>query len=178
MLRLPRPMRLTKRKPMWLARPTRLTRLRPIKPMRPLWSMRPLMPLLLLRLMRLIWPTRMRLTKFLRPKAMVRPKAMIRPKGKLRLKAKLRPKAMDRPKAKLRPKANNGKLFLLIALMMALPSFLIIHFLHSPSQNTLQSLQKQKDILDLLHPAISMNKGVCASSKIRIGMNSTTSRKS
>jgi hypothetical protein len=72
---------------------------------------------------------------------MVRPKALIRPMAKLRPKAKLQPKAMDRPKAKLRPKANNGKLFLLIALM-ALPSFLIICFLHSPSQNILQSLQK------------------------------------
>jgi hypothetical protein len=73
---------------------------------------------------------------------MVRPKAMIRLKAKLRPKAKLQPKAIDRPKAKLRPKANNFKLFLLIALMMALSSLLIIYFLHSPSQNILQSLQK------------------------------------
>ncbi len=155
MLRLPRPMRLTKRKPMWPTRPTRLTRLRHIKPMRPLWSMRPLMLLMPLRLTRLIWPTRMRLTKLLRPKAMVRPKAMIRPKAKLRLNAKLRPKAMDRPKAKFRPKANNGKLFLLIALMMALPSFLIIRFFHSPSQNILQSLQKWRDILEYLDLTIN-----------------------
>ncbi len=43
----------------------------------------------------------------------MQPKAMVRPKAKFRLKAKLLPKAV------IRPKANNGKLFLLIALMMA-----------------------------------------------------------
>ena len=41
----------------------------------------------------------------------------------------------------MRPKANNDKLFLLIALMMA--SF-------TPSQNILQSLQKWKDILEYI----------------------------
>ncbi len=53
--------------------------------------------------------------------------------------AKFWPKAG--PEAMLRPKANNGKLFLLIALMMA--SF-------TPSQNILQSLQKWKDISEYI----------------------------
>ncbi len=43
----------------------------------------------------------------------MQPKAMVRPKAKFRLKAKLWPKAV------IRQKANNGKLLLLIALMMA-----------------------------------------------------------
>ena len=68
-----------------------------------------------------------------RPKTMVRPKAKLRPKAMIRPKAKLWPKATLRLKAKLRPKADNGKLFLLIASMMA--SF-------TPSRNILQSLQK------------------------------------
>jgi hypothetical protein len=72
---------------------------------------------------------------------MVRLKAKLRPKVKLRLKAVVRPKAKLWPKAMIRPKANNGKFFLLIALMMA--SF-------TPSQNILQSLQKWKDILEYI----------------------------
>jgi hypothetical protein len=76
------------------------------------------------------------------PKAVIRPKAKLQPKAMIRPKAMVKPKAKSRPKAKLRPKANDGKLFILIALMIASPSFLIIHFLHSPSQNILQSLQK------------------------------------
>ncbi len=60
---------------------------------------------------------------------------MVRPKAKFRLKAKLWPKAV------IRPKANKGKLFLLIASIMA--SF-------TPSQNILQSLQKWKDILEYI----------------------------
>jgi hypothetical protein len=89
------------------------------------------------------------------PKAMVRPKAKLWPKAMIRPKAKfwpeagpvamLWPEAMPEakfwpkagPEAMLRPKANNGKLFLLIALMMA--SF-------TPSRNILQSLQNWKDI--------------------------------
>ncbi len=51
----------------------------------------------------------------------------------------LRPES--RREAMLWPKANNGKLFLLIALMMA--SF-------TTSQNILQSLQKWKDILEYI----------------------------
>ncbi len=60
---------------------------------------------------------------------------MVRPKAKFRLKANVWPKAV------IRLKANNGKLFLLIASMMA--SF-------TPSQNILQSLQKWKDILEYI----------------------------
>ncbi len=60
---------------------------------------------------------------------------MVRLKAKFKLKAKLWPKAV------IRPKANNGKLFLLIASMMASLT---------PSQNILQSLQKWKDISEYI----------------------------
>ncbi len=55
----------------------------------------------------------------LRPKAMIRPKAKLWPKAVIRPKAKFWPKAKLKTKAKMRPKANNGMLFLWIALMMA-----------------------------------------------------------
>jgi hypothetical protein len=72
--------------------------------------------------------------KLKRPKAMIWPKPMIRLKAKLWPKAVIRPKAMVRPKAKLWPKRPFG--------------FAVTAF--TPSQNILQSLQKLRDVLELL----------------------------